>query len=246
MTDDTTPVIRPYTPADREAVRRICCDTAYRNQGAELYFEDREIHADYWSSYYTDVTPEEVRVIELGGEVIGYLFGCHDSRAHRRAMARRIVPWAIARALWRLARGRYKNPVSRRYLRFMLTKAPAEEPRVDIDAFPAHFHFNVTEAGRGHRLYTTIVRDFVDRLEARGITRLHGFITEPAEGGVWSRFDDRFSRDHGDPFLVRVEKPTRINEVLLGDPTPMVNRAWGIDTKDYRAFLRFLGDRFRM
>jgi len=246
MAADAAPLIRPYTPADREAVRRICCDTAYRNEGAELYFEDREIHADYWSSYYTDVTPEEVRVIEQGGEVVGYFFGCPDSRAHRRAMARRIVPRAIARALWRLATGRYKDPKSRRYLRFMLTKAPGEEPRIDIDRFPAHYHFNVTDAGRGHRLYSTLVLAFLDRLEARGITRLHGHITEPVAGGIWSRLERRFSREFGDQFEVRSEKVTRINEVLLGDPTPMVNRAWGMDTRGYRSFIEFLRDRMRM
>lgn len=246
MAADTAPLIRAYTPADREAVRRICCDTAYRNEGAELYFEDREIHADYWSSYYTDVTPGEVRVIEQDGEVIGYFFGCTDSAAHRRAMARRIVPWAIARALWRLATGRYKDPKSRRYLRFMLTKAPAEEPRVDLDRFPAHYHFNVTEAGRGHRLYSRLVLDFIDRLETQGITRVHGFITEPAEGGIWSRLEHRFCREFGDPFFFRAEKATRINEALLGDPTPTVNRAWGVGTEDFRRFVEYLRDRMRM
>lgn len=242
MAADTTPLIRPYTPADREAVRRICCDTAYRGQGAELYFEDREIHADYWSSYYTDHTPEEVRVVEIRGEVIGYFFGCPDTPAYRRVMARRIVPRAIARALWRLATGRYKNPMTRRYLWFMITKAPREEPPIDFDRYPAHYHCNITEAGRGLKLYTTLTLAYLDRLEARGITRIHGHITEPARRGIWKQFDRRFTSS-GEPPGHRAERPTRINEALLGDPTPMVNRVWGCDTATYRRFVTFLRER---
>lgn len=246
MTDETKPLIRPYRPADREAVRRICCDTAYRNKGAEHYFEDREIHADYWSSYYTDVTPEEVQVVEKDGAVIGYLFGCPDTPRYRRAMARRIVPRAIARALWRAATGRYKNPMSRRYLWFMITKAPAEEARIDIERYPAHYHCNITDAGRGHKLYTEMAFAFIDRLEARGIDGIHGHITEPAKSGLWEMFDRNFTRD-GDPESgFRAEKPTRINEFLLGDPTPMMNRVWGSDLETYRAFLTFLRKRMRI
>jgi hypothetical protein len=246
MTDSPTPTIRAYRPEDREAVRRICCDTAYRNKGAELYFEDRELHADYWSSYYTDMTPEEVRVVELDGEVIGYFFGCPDTRRYRRAMARRIVPSVLLRAFWRLITGRYKNPMTRRYLWFMVTKAPGEEAEIDLDRFPAHYHCNITDAGRGHQLYTTMAFDFIDRLEEQGVRGIHGHITEPAKRGVWDMFDRHFTRD-GDPERsYRGQKPTRINEVLLGDPTPMVNRVWGSDLDTYRAFLSFLRKRMRI
>ncbi|MDJ1008428.1 MAG: hypothetical protein QNJ13_11445 [Paracoccaceae bacterium] len=246
MTDKSTPLIRPYRPSDRDAVRRICCDTAYRNKGAELYFEDREIHADYWSSYYTDMTPAEVQVVEMDGRVIGYFFGCPDTPRYRRAMARRIVPWAIARALWRIATGRYRKPMSRRYIWFMITRAPAEEARIDIHRFPAHYHCNITEDGRGHKLYSTLTLAYLDRLEAAGVTGIHGHITEPAKAGLWDLFDRQFSEGYDSSKSYRAEKPTKINDVLLGDDSPLVNRVWGCDIPTFRAFVTFLRDRMRI
>ncbi|MEO1239815.1 MAG: hypothetical protein AAFW64_09230 [Pseudomonadota bacterium] len=246
MTDKPVPIIRPYRPSDRAAVRRICCDTAYRNKGAEYLFEDREIHADYWSSYYTDVTPNNVSVVELDGQVIGYFFGCTDTRAFRRHMARRIVPSCLARALWRLATGRYKSPVSRRYLWFMLTKAAGEEAPMDMDRFPAHYHCNLTEASRGLQLYTQLTLDFLDQLEADGITGIHGFITEPAKRGIWDMFEKRYIELIKDENVLRTEKPTKSLEYIVGDTTPMVNRGWGCDIPVYRAYMQFLRDKMRI
>lgn len=246
MTDRQSPVVRSYTSADRAAVRKICCDTAYRNKGSEFLFEDREIHADYWSSYYTDVTPDEVRVVELDGTVIGYFFGCTDTNAFRRYMARRIVPSCLLRAVWRLATGRYKTPQTRRYLWFMITRAAREEAEMDMDRFPAHYHCNLTEASRGQKLYTEMTLDFLDRIEARGITGIHGFITEPATRGIWDMFEKRYSKKMNPQNVMRTEKPTRAMEYIAGDPTPMVNRGWGCDIELYRDYMHFLRDKIRI
>src|SRR5690554_5943019 len=66
-------IVRPYALADRPAVREICRSTAYRGRGSAAVFEDGELFADYWSSYYTDHEPESCLVLELDGAVIGYL-----------------------------------------------------------------------------------------------------------------------------------------------------------------------------
>ncbi len=246
MTDKSTPVIRPYTAADRDAVREICCDTAYRNKGAEYLFEDREIHADYWSSYYTDITPEEVRVVELDGRVIGYFFGCPDTLAFRKRMAWRIVPWCLARALWRLVTGRYSSPVTKRYLWFMITKAAGEEAEMDLAQYPAHYHCNLTEASRGHKLYTQMTLDFLDRLDAQGIHHIHGFITEPARQGIWDVYEKRYSSKVKPLEVVRTEKPTKSLEYIVGDPTPMMNRGWGTTTEIFRNYTHFLREKMRI
>ncbi|MEM9707413.1 MAG: hypothetical protein AAF871_01365 [Pseudomonadota bacterium] len=249
MSDDASaagPLIRPYRPEDRDAVREICCDTAYRNKGAEHYFEDREIHADYWSSYYTDVTPDEVWIAEDKGEVIGYFFGCPDTLRFRRAMARRIVPWCLLRAVWRLALGRYKNPVTRRYLWFMVTRGPGEEAPLDISKYPAHYHCNIVESGRGHGLYTTMTLDFLDRLDAAGIHRIHGHITEPAKKGIWDMFDRQYSGTAKPTDVFRSEKPTKAGEYIRGETKAMVNRAWGTSTASFREYVKFLRDKMRL
>jgi len=113
MANDTPDLIRKLEPRDRAAVRDICCRTAFRNAGSDKFFEDREIHADYWTSYYTDYHPQESWVIERGTEVIGYFFGASDYDHFFRTMSRKIVPKGAAKALWRLALGRYKQPLPR-------------------------------------------------------------------------------------------------------------------------------------
>ncbi len=246
MTDKPTPLFRPYRPEDRDIVREICCDTAYRGKGAELYFEDREIHADYWSSYYTDITPDETEIVEIDGKVVGYFFGCSDTSKFRRHMARRIVPWCIARALWRLATGRYKNPKTRRYLWFMITKAPGEEAKIDVEKHPGHYHCNLTEAGHGMNLYTTMLLRFLDRLEEAGVYQIHGHITEPAKKGVWDIFQRQYTKENKPLGVDRAETPTKAAEYILGDPTPMVNRGWGCSTETFRLYTRFLRDRMRL
>src|SRR5437588_12538382 len=67
--------IRPYRPEDREAVRRICADTGFLGRPIDPVFEDRELFADYLTSYYTDCEPESAFVLTVNGKVHGYLLG---------------------------------------------------------------------------------------------------------------------------------------------------------------------------
>jgi len=97
-----------------DAIRAFCCRTAFRNLGSDRRFEDREVHADDWTRYYTDHRPQQASVIEPGGKVIGYVFGCSDHARYHRVMARRIVPSCLVRALWRRATGQYRKPATPR------------------------------------------------------------------------------------------------------------------------------------
>src|SRR5271170_3401678 len=68
-------LIRPYRPDDRPTLRAICADTGFLGQPIDPVFEDRELFADYLTSYYTDAEPESTYVCELDGQVKGYLMG---------------------------------------------------------------------------------------------------------------------------------------------------------------------------
>jgi hypothetical protein len=243
--------LRPYRAADRDALRAINIRTAYRNRGAAWLFEDTELHADYWTRYYTDIRPADIRIVEIGGEIAGYFLAGFDHRHFVRSMARQIIPAVAAQALWRLLRGRYRRPESRRYLRHMLLVARSEMPDFPFDRYPAHYHCNLTRRAYGRGLYTRLVLEFLDALEARGITRLHGSITEPRDSGIWQRSTLGLAAStgaKGPPVVAEVfaEKPTRLFEAVLGDPTPMVNRTWGTTTAGYRIFMGYLRDEMRL
>lgn len=230
-------LIRAYAPADRAAVRDICCRTAFRNMGSDRFVEDRDLHADYWTRYYTDFRPEELRVVEIEGAVIGYFLGCSDHRHFERTMARHILPRLLGRALWRLGTGQYRQASTRAYLIHMLRHGASEAPRIPVRDYPAHYHCNILRVGAGRRLYSELTLAFLDRLRAQGITGLHGFITEPAEGGIWHRFErlyDKARPDHYD------ERPTGLFRAVLGDPRPMVNRGWAMPVAGYRVWIEWL------
>src|ERR687885_699118 len=68
--------IRTYRSSDRGAVRKLCCDTGFLGMPIDPVFEDRELFADFLTTYYTDHEPESAFVLEIDGEIRGYLLGC--------------------------------------------------------------------------------------------------------------------------------------------------------------------------
>jgi GNAT superfamily N-acetyltransferase len=67
--------IRSFRASDREAVRKLCCDTGFLGAPIDPVYEDRQLFADFLTTYYTDWEPESSFVIEINGEIRGYLLG---------------------------------------------------------------------------------------------------------------------------------------------------------------------------
>lgn len=241
-------LIRPYRTGDREAVREICRQTAYRNRGSAAVIEDGELFADYWTKYYTDEEPGSALVVEEDGIVVGYLLGCVDSTRFLRAMARRIVPAVLGRALWRLATFRYRDPNSRRMLYWLLRYGWQEDPSIPLDRFPAHYHCNVLRQGYGKGYYTAMAIRFLDDLTGQGIERLHGQVQEPATGGPWLRMVEAYGRHRGGTEALEffAEKESTFQRYMFGVAKPMVNRAWGARIEDYRGWLVWAAEKYHM
>ena len=240
--------IRPYEQGDREAVRQICRTTAYRNRGSDSVFEDGKLFADYWTRYYTDFEPESCLVVEEDGEVIGYLLGCKDTREHIRIMARKIVPAVLARAFWKLATFQYRKRSSRRMLYWLMTRGWREAPEIPLERFPAHYHCNILRRGYGKHYYSDLALRFLDQLDGAGVPGLHGQIEEAASGGPWRRMVEGFLEHTGRAAELELfaEKPSTFQHYVLGVDKPMVNRAWGAKTDDYRQWMSWTGETFRL
>src|SRR5262249_61326802 len=74
--DDHKPfLIRGYRRSDREAVRKLCCDTGFLGDPIDPVYEDRELFADFLTTFYTDHEPESCFLLEFEGEIRGYLLG---------------------------------------------------------------------------------------------------------------------------------------------------------------------------
>ncbi|HEV3271222.1 MAG TPA: GNAT family acetyltransferase [Candidatus Methylacidiphilales bacterium] len=157
-------VIRPYRPEDRPALRAICADTGFLGRPIDPVFEDRELFADYLTSYYTDAEPESSFVCELDGRVMGYLMGSRFPKRKARFEAR-ILPGLVLRGLWRCFTRPY-NQASRRYIRWILTKARKENPFTPPDI--PHFHFNILPEARSVATTRELVDIFLNYLSLHG------------------------------------------------------------------------------
>lgn len=241
-------IIRPYRAEDREAVRHICRTTAYRNRGSDAVFEDGEVFADYWTRYYTDYEPESCLIVEEEGEVVGYLLGCKDTRRFIKVMSRRIVPPALARAFWRLGTFQYRKASTRRMLYWLVARGWREVPEVPLERFPAHYHCNILRKGFRKGYYSKLALHFADQIDRQGVSGLHGQIEEFAEGGPWRNMVQGFLDFSGrhDELELFAEKPSTFQQYVLGVDKPMVNRAWGAKVDDFRQWMTWTGETYRL
>lgn len=227
-------------------MREICRRTAFRNRGAHAFFEDGELFADYWTRYYTDFEPESSLVVEEDGQIVGYLLGSADSQRYARLMSRRIVPKVLALATWRLLRGRYRQPSTRRMLAWFVLHGWREIPRIPFDRFPAHFHCNLLPRGYRKSYYTRLALAFFDLLEERGVEAFHGQMEEPLSGGFLSRSILGTARRLDVRPEFYSESPSSFRRMVLGIDEPTVIRAWGTSVARGRAWLADLGQRYRL
>jgi len=129
--------IRPYEPRDREAVRRLCCETGYLGRPIDPVFEDRELFADFLTRYYTDHEPQSCFVMEQGGEVKGYLLGSRMPLRHQC--------FSLLTNVGLILKGVFRYPkYSRRskdFVSWIVRNSWREVPAAPRKT--AHFHFNI-------------------------------------------------------------------------------------------------------
>ncbi|MBU3664387.1 MAG: GNAT family acetyltransferase [Chthoniobacterales bacterium] len=186
MSDRT--VIRAYCPSDRDAVRHLCCETGYLGKAIDPVFEDRELFADYLTSFYTDWEPESVFVLEQGGEVKGYLMGS------RRPFLHQLHSFLLNISLF--ARGIFRYPryskESKAFVRWILLNAWREVPAAPRRL--PHFHFNMLPEAQGFGTTRELLVQFFNHLRSHGETHVFGQVVtfEERRGAkVFERFGFR-------------------------------------------------------
>ncbi len=168
-------IIRKYEPRDREAVRWLCCQTGYLGKPIDPVFEDRELFAEYLTSYYTDVEPESSFMVEHDGQVKGYLLGSRFP-----AKQRRYDFWLSLRlgikGLWRY-RGYQK--ATRDYVKWILRDARREVPTAPENM--PHFHFNLLPEVQGLAGTRALINANFDYLAAAGEKAVFGQVVTFAD-----------------------------------------------------------------
>lgn len=163
---DTT--VRPYESLDRKAVRWLCCQTGFLGKPIDPVFEDRELFADYLTSYYTDIEPESCFVLEHEGKVKGYLLGSRRPlRQQLHSFTHNLRLFAIG--MWRYPR---YNPATREFIHWILRNSWKEVPAAPRRT--AHFHFNVLPEAQSFAGTHVMMNSYFDYLRTKGEKAVFG------------------------------------------------------------------------
>ena len=162
--------IRSYKPSDREAVRRLCCQTGFLGEPIDPVYEDRELFADFLTTYYTDHEPESSFVIELDGDLRGYLLGCRKPFLNQLYSFYQNV-CLFLRALLRYPR---YNDRSRRFIRWLICHGWREVPAAPRRT--PHFHINLLPDARKMSTTRALMSAYLSYLYRNGEKRVYGQI----------------------------------------------------------------------
>ena len=162
--------IRSYRDSDRESVRRLCCQTGFLGEPIDPVYEDRELFADFLTTYYTDHEPESSFVLEIEGEIVGYLLGSRRPLQNQLYAFYQNV-WLFFRALARYYR---YNARSRLFIRWIISYGWREVPAAPRRT--PHFHINLLPDWR--RMVTTraLMSAYLSYLYRCGEKRVYGQI----------------------------------------------------------------------
>lgn len=161
--------VRPYTNADRAAVREICWETADKG------FPDQEVVADVLTRYFTDLNPSASWVAEVDGRVAGYLTGCFNTRRYIGAMIWRVMPAALGKALWH-------GSIWHRFV-WRIPPSTSFNRRQVLRDYPAHLHLNLREGYRGRGIGPALLAAFVGQAKQAGVPGIHLGVMENNRGG---------------------------------------------------------------
>ena len=170
MSQDKSLTIRNYTAIDRGAVRRLCCQTGFLGEPIDPVFEDHDLFADFLTTYYTDHEPESCFVLEVEGELHGYLLGC------RKPLWNQVYSFYQNVCLFTRALIRYPryNERSRRFIRWIIVNGWREVP-----ARPRrtpHFHINLLPDARKMETTRSLMSAYLSYLYRCGEKQVYGQI----------------------------------------------------------------------
>jgi hypothetical protein len=170
MSSDNSFTIRSYRKTDREAVRRLCCDTGFLGTAIDPVYEDRQLFADFLTTYYTDWEPESSFVIEINGEIRGYLLGS------RKPLRNQLYSfWQnVSLFLKALTRCFRYNVASRRFVLWILMNGWREVPAAPRRV--PHFHINLLPDARKMSTTRALMSAYLSYLYRCGEKRVYGQI----------------------------------------------------------------------
>lgn len=187
--------VRPYTPADREALYTLFARAGEGSPTGSLW-GDSASEAEIYLNPYLHEDSGSVSLAWMHGTLVGYLAGCLDTESFPRedtligtAISRhRLLLKASALAFF----ARSASDAARDRLNRRPTTGEILDPR-----WPAHLHINVASEARGSGAGAALIEAWLDRLRERRIPGCHLQTIVENENAV--RFFERSGfRKHGE------------------------------------------------
>ena len=210
-------IIRPYRPADRPTIRRICIATSWMGQSDDKHIPDDWLWAEYWTRYFTDREPQHTWVVRRPDDdkIVGYLTGTADV-----GRLGRFVPFLLPGIILRVVRKRLMRRWQARkaILAFLrsFARGELELPSLVAEKYPATFHFNLLPEARRQGLGRRLFQTFRERMQAIGVPGIHAEALSP------NRPVAAFLRSAG--FRLLDVRP--INTFAHAEPEPMNMLTW--------------------
>jgi ribosomal protein S18 acetylase RimI-like enzyme len=175
--------IRPYRPADREAIAAVCLRTAAGGGDATGVYSDDALMPEVYALPYVDHAPDLAFVVEgADGGIGGYVLGVADTAA--------FIDWY--RREWAPGfRARHPMPAPPTAHRPAYTEAQLladggdpERMRIpELDEYPAHLHIDLLPEYQGQGLGRRLIDTLRAALAERGVPAVHLGI-DPANTGA--------------------------------------------------------------
>lgn len=169
--------IRLYEKRDRDAVRQICCDTAYRGQPIEKFFTDREIVAELLTGYYTDFEADSLWVAEYEGKIVGYLTGCRNNRHYAALLAWPIVP----RMIWKaVLKGLFYRKMTWRLLWTTIRnwQIGGFSKYIPWERHSGHLHIDIMDQFRGQHVGRQLMERFMQQAQESNLRGVYAVTYE--------------------------------------------------------------------
>ncbi|SEF18913.1 GNAT family N-acetyltransferase [Jiangella alba] len=167
-----SPEIRPYRPADRDDIARVCLRTGASGGDATGWYSDDTLLPDLAAVPYLEYAPDLALVVDDGERAAGYLIGVADTAAFIEWWRREWVPVVAARHPGPGAPTAHTPRISEELL-LEVGRQPEVMRLPELDAYPAQLHVNLLPEVQGQGLGRRLVDRFRAMLAARGVPALH-------------------------------------------------------------------------
>lgn len=160
-------VIRPATPADYPALYRICLETADAGGDARALYSDPDYPGQRFAVPYARFAPDFAFVLEIEGEVLGYVVAAPDTRAFEAQLAAQWWPQLQQKYQQRSA----DAPLDDKILDAI--RHPDAAAEALVSRWPAYLHINLLPAAQKGGWGRKMIEHQLAALRAAGVSGVH-------------------------------------------------------------------------